>query len=174
MQSPSPHSWRAVNDRQQRFAALHARSNNPVISAASNLATHASQRNARTTLLEAESLLHVLTLSSLPERNYSPDLRPGSEGALTSTCVELFAMGSVAMYLEGPGQQRRSVRILSSQHKRLQPSGADGIRIRHRSISEIEVKTLVDEDGKIAIQADYEGFRFKYPDSEIPWSLVVG
>lgn len=83
-------------------------------------------------------------------------------------------MGSVAMYLEGPGQQRRSVKILSSQLKRIHTGSVDSIRVRNRSISEIEVKTLVDEQGQIAVQTDYDGFRFKYPDSEIPWSLVVG
>ncbi|MGE8225368.1 MULTISPECIES: hypothetical protein [Stenotrophomonas] len=83
-------------------------------------------------------------------------------------------MGSVAMYLEGPGQQRRSVSILSRQNKRLFTGSVDSIRIKNRSISEIEVKTLVDENGNIAVQSDYDGFRFKYPDSEIHWSLVIG
>lgn len=83
-------------------------------------------------------------------------------------------MGSVAMYLEGPGQERRAVSILSRQNKRLFTGSVDSIRIRDRSISEIEVKTLVDKNGKIAIQTDYDGFRFKYPDSEIHWSLVIG
>lgn len=34
--------------------------------------------------------------------------------------------------------------------------------------SEIEMKTLIDANGEIASQVDFDGFRFKYKDSDIP------
>lgn len=83
-------------------------------------------------------------------------------------------MASVAMYLEGPGQERRPVKILSTQSTRLRPGITDGIRIVHPSATSIEMRTLIDEEGKIANQIDFDGFRFKYRDSEIPWNLVFG
>jgi len=78
------------------------------------------------------------------------------------------------MFLEGPGQERRPVKVLSSEHVRLRSGATDGIRIVHPLATQIEVKTLIDADGKIASQVDFDGFRFKYKNSEIPWNLVVG
>jgi len=98
----------------------------------------------------------------------------GHSEAMPILIREICVMGSLAMYLEGPGSQRRSVQVLSSQRKRLHTGSVDSINIRNRSISEVEVKTLVDEHGQIAVQTDYDGFLFKYPNSEIPWSLIVG
>lgn len=83
-------------------------------------------------------------------------------------------MGSVAMFLEGPGQERRPVKVLSTEQVRLRSGATDGIRIVHPLATQIEVKTLIDADGKIASQVDFDGFRFKYKNSEIPWNLVVG
>lgn len=83
-------------------------------------------------------------------------------------------MGSVAMFLEGPGQERRPVKVLSTEQVRLRSGATDGIRIAHPLATQIEVKTLIDADGKIASQVDFDGFRFKYKNSEIPWNLVVG
>ncbi|WP_132864823.1 hypothetical protein [Stenotrophomonas sp. ATCM1_4] len=83
-------------------------------------------------------------------------------------------MGSVAMFLEGPGQERRPVKVLSTEQVRLRSGATDGIRIVHPMATQIEVKTLIDADGEIASQVDFDGFRFKYKDSDIPWTLVVG
>lgn len=82
-------------------------------------------------------------------------------------------MGSVAMYLEGPGQERRPVKLLSTRTMPVKPGLSDGRRITHRS-GEIEVRTLIDDEGKIANQIDFEGFKFKYRESEIQWSLLFG
>jgi len=83
-------------------------------------------------------------------------------------------MGSVAMFLEGPGQERRPVKVLSTEQVRLRSGATDGIRIVHPLATQIEVKTLIDADGEIASQVDFDGFRFKYKNSDIPWTLVVG
>jgi len=84
------------------------------------------------------------------------------------------AMGSVAMYLEGPGQERRPVKLLSTRTMPVKPGLSDGRRIAHRSSGEIEVRTLIDDEGKIANQIDFDGFKFKYRESEIQWSLLFG
>lgn len=83
-------------------------------------------------------------------------------------------MGSVAMYLEGPGQERRPVKLLSTRTMPVKPGLSDGRRITHRSGGEIEVRTLIDDEGKIANQIDFDGFKFKYGESEILWSLLFG
>lgn len=83
-------------------------------------------------------------------------------------------MGSVAMYLDGPGQKRRSVKILATEQIRVSAQSVHSRRDHQPSASEIEVRTLVDEQGNIAKQIDYDGYRFKYRDSEILWNLVLG
>ncbi len=83
-------------------------------------------------------------------------------------------MGSVAMWLEGPGQERRSVKLLSTETKHLKAGLSDGIRFSRPRGQDIELRTLIDDSGKIAKQTDFDGFRFKYQDSDIQWSLVFG
>lgn len=83
-------------------------------------------------------------------------------------------MESVAMYLEGPGQERRPVKLLSTQPMRPRPGASDGKRIMHPKGATVEMRTLIDDQGKIAKQTDFDGFRFKYQDSDIPWNLVFG
>jgi len=39
---------------------------------------------------------------------------------------------------------------------------------------DVEMSTLVDEEGNIARQIDREGFRYRFEGSEMKWSLVVG
>ncbi len=44
----------------------------------------------------------------------------------------------------------------------------------HPKGATVEMRTLIDDQGKIAKQTDFDGFRFKYQDSDIPWNLVFG
>jgi len=83
-------------------------------------------------------------------------------------------MGSIAMWLEGPGQERRSVKLLASRPVLTKPGLADGIHFAPSHGRDIQMRTLIDDEGKIAEQIDFDGFRFKYHDSDIPWSLVFG
>jgi len=46
--------------------------------------------------------------------------------------------------------------------------------LMHGRSGEIEVRTLIDDEGKIANQIDFDGFKFKYRESEIQWSLLFG
>ena len=83
-------------------------------------------------------------------------------------------MGSVSMYLEGPGRVRRPVTLLASEPTQVRPGSSDGIRIAHRRSSEIQMRTLVDDHGNIARQVDYDGYRYKFQGSEMHWDLIVG
>lgn len=79
-------------------------------------------------------------------------------------------MGKVAMYLEGPGHEYRPVKLLPVPPGHAEPDGA-GLQ---PGITVIQIRRLVDEEGRIASQVDFDGFRFKYPGSNIPWFLVFG
>lgn len=79
-------------------------------------------------------------------------------------------MEKVAMYLEGPGHEYRPVTLLSVPPEHSEPETA-GLR---SGITGIQIRRLVDEEGRIANQVDFDGFRFKYAGSNIPWFLVFG
>lgn len=84
-------------------------------------------------------------------------------------------MESMKLYLEGPGQERRPVTIISAEQRRL--SAVRDLPDRFAAAgfdAEVEMKTLMDEDGNVAQQIDREGFRYRFEGSEISWSLVVG
>lgn len=83
-------------------------------------------------------------------------------------------MSSVSMYLEGPGRERRAVTLLSSESVHLRPGSTDGIRIARRGAIRFQVRTLIDGYGNIAKQIDYDGYRYKFQGSELPWDLIVG
>ncbi|WP_442681854.1 hypothetical protein ACSBPQ_09010 [Stenotrophomonas sp. JC08] len=80
------------------------------------------------------------------------------------------------LYLEGPGRERRPVKVVSTERKSLKTvlnlplRGAKGVVMDDM----VEVNTLMDEKGNLAQQIDYEGFRYKFQGSELPWSLIVG
>ena len=83
-------------------------------------------------------------------------------------------MKGIQLYLVGPGQERRPVRLVSTE---LADVRSMGIPIRSGPLTgnfQVEVNMLVDDAGNLARQVDYEGFRYKFNGSEIPWSLVVG
>ncbi len=85
-------------------------------------------------------------------------------------------MKSMKLYLEGPGRERRPVKVVSTERKSLKTvlnlplRGAKGVVMDDM----VEVNTLMDEKGNLAQQIDYEGFRYKFQGSELPWSLIVG
>ena len=80
-------------------------------------------------------------------------------------------MGSVEMYLEGPGQERRPV----TQNSTETMSGHDaGFILGLPVISPIQFNVLVDAKGNHARQVDREGYRYKFTGSEVTWSLSVG
>lgn len=80
-------------------------------------------------------------------------------------------MGSVELYLEGPGQERRPV----TQNSTETVSGQDaGFMLGVPVIRPIQFNVLVHADGNLARQVDREGYRYKFSGSEITWSLSVG
>lgn len=85
-------------------------------------------------------------------------------------------MKSMKLYLEGPGRERRPVKLVSTERKSLRtvsglpPRGGKCVGMEDM----VEVNTLMDEQGNLAQQIDYEGFRFKFQGSQLPWSLIVG
>ena len=85
-------------------------------------------------------------------------------------------MKSMKLYLEGPGRERRPVKVVSTEQK----SFRTVLEIPGRRLAGIgtdrmvEVNTLMDEEGNLAQQIDCEGFRYRFHGSELPWSLIVG
>ncbi len=80
-------------------------------------------------------------------------------------------MKDVRMYLEGPGRERRPVKLVSTEETSF---GALGFA-EHGAISRpIEIKVLADTAGNRARQIDREGFRYRFAGSEVPWALIVG
>lgn len=80
-------------------------------------------------------------------------------------------MGSVELYLEGPGQERRPVTKNSTETVCVRETGFLFIGPADRSV---EFNVLVDAEGNLARQVDREGYRYKFSGSEITWSLSVG
>jgi len=81
----------------------------------------------------------------------------------------------IKLHLEGPGQERRSVRVISTEHRN--PRAVREIPVRWAATSvdvDGEMSTMVGEEGNIAWQIDREGFRYRFEGSEMTWSLVVG
>lgn len=76
-------------------------------------------------------------------------------------------MEVVRMFLEGPGMERRPVKLLGTHNASLRTSQ------QVRPII-VEAQTLVDDEGKLAKQIDIDGFRFQYDRSPIIWSLLYG
>lgn len=84
-------------------------------------------------------------------------------------------MQGIKLYLEGPGQERRSVRVISTEHRSLRAAREVPVRWAATGIDvDVEMSTLVDEEGNVARQIDREGFRYRFDGSEMTWSLVVG
>ncbi len=83
-------------------------------------------------------------------------------------------MAPVSMYLEGPGRERRPVTLLSYENVTLRPGTLDSIRLARTGAKRVRIRTLVGGKGNIAKQVDYDGYRYKFLGSELPWDLIVG
>lgn len=84
-------------------------------------------------------------------------------------------MQGIKLYLEGPGQERRLVKVISTEQKSLKAVREVPIRWAATSVDvDVEMSTLVDEEGNVARQIDREGFRYRFDGSEMTWSLAVG
>lgn len=83
-------------------------------------------------------------------------------------------MKGVQLYLVGPGQERRTVRRIATELADIKTMGIPIRSVPAAANTLVEVNTLADDAGNVARQVDYEGFRYKFKGSEIPWSLVVG
>lgn len=80
-------------------------------------------------------------------------------------------MKDVKMFLEGPGRERRPVKLVSTEEITVGTLGfADHGPVRRP----IEINVLADPAGNLARQVDREGFRYKFSNSEMPWALIVG
>lgn len=85
-------------------------------------------------------------------------------------------MISMKLYLEGPGRERRPVKVVSTERKSLRTMlDVPGRRAVAAGLGRmVEVNTLMDDEGNLAQQIDSEGFRYRFNGSELPWSLIVG
>lgn len=76
------------------------------------------------------------------------------------------------MFLEGPGLERRAVTLLRTERVQLDT-------LLHHATSKaavalIDLNILIDNLGNIATQVDHEGLRYRFPESNAPWALIVG
>ncbi len=84
-------------------------------------------------------------------------------------------MKSMKLYLEGPGRERRPVKVVSTEQRSLRTVlDIPGKRPGGGMDRMVEVNTLMDEEGNLAQQIDCEGFRYRFNGSGLPWSLIVG
>ncbi len=85
-------------------------------------------------------------------------------------------MKSMKLYLEGPGRERRAVKVISTEQRSLRTVlDVPGRRASGPGMERmVEVNTLMDEKGNLAQQIDCEGFRYRFKGSQLPWSLIVG
>lgn len=82
-------------------------------------------------------------------------------------------MADVKLFLEGPGQQRRQVTLLATESRQVTKGSFDGRRVATAGASKVCFHTMIDEDGNIARQVDFDGYRFKFNGSNLPWDLVI-
>ncbi len=76
------------------------------------------------------------------------------------------------MFLEGPGLERRPVQLL-----RIERVPLDSL-LHHATskaaVALIDLHILIDNLGNVATQVDHEGLRYRFPESNAPWALIVG
>lgn len=81
-------------------------------------------------------------------------------------------MNGLNMFLEGPGLERRSVRLLRTERVPLDTL------LRHATskaaVALVDLHIMVDALGNVATQVDHEGLRYRFPESNAPWALMVG
>lgn len=81
-------------------------------------------------------------------------------------------MNGLNMFLEGPGLERRAVKLLRTERVPL-----DDL-LRHAAsraaAALIDLHVMIDNLGNIATQVDHEGLRYRFSGSKAPWALMVG
>lgn len=82
-------------------------------------------------------------------------------------------MDQIKFFLEGPGRQRRSVSLLATESKTIAKDCTDGRRVATLGLNDTCLLTMIDEQGNIAKQIDFNGYRFKFHDSNLPWDLMI-
>lgn len=80
-------------------------------------------------------------------------------------------MNNVKMYLEGPGRERRPVKLVSTEEACIDVFGFTDHGATRRPV---EINVLADPAGNLARQVDREGYRYKFTGSEVPWALIIG
>lgn len=82
-------------------------------------------------------------------------------------------MDKIKFFLEGPGRQLRLVTLLATESRNIVKGSSDGRRVATMGLSDVCFHTMVDEQGNIAKQVDFDGYRFKFHDSNLPWDLMI-
>lgn len=82
-------------------------------------------------------------------------------------------MDQIKFFLEGPGRQRRLVTLLATESKNIADDCTDGRRVATLGLNDAGLLTMIDEQGNIAKQIDFDGYRFKFNDSNLPWDLMI-
>ena len=82
-------------------------------------------------------------------------------------------MHNIQFFLEGPGRQLRAVTLLATESKNVPKGSNDGRRVATMGLSDVCFHTMVDAQGNIAKQIDFDGYRFKFRDSNLPWDLMI-
>jgi len=82
-------------------------------------------------------------------------------------------LDKIKFFLEGPGRQRRLVTLLATESRNIAKGSSDGRRVATMGLSDVCFHTMVDEHGNIAKQIDFDGYRFKFRDSNLPWDLMI-
>ncbi len=84
-----------------------------------------------------------------------------------------LAVKNVRLYLEGPGQELRPVKLLSTERVDIRTTSIPRKLGLAAENAWVDLNVLVDEQGNEAKQVDAEGFKYRFNGSAIPWSLVV-
>lgn len=83
-------------------------------------------------------------------------------------------MEHVNLFLEGPGRERRPVKLVASEDVPMEQYLGTALHSKKPRGATFCRRTLVDERGNIAHQIDQAGLRYKFEGSDIPWALIVG
>jgi len=84
-----------------------------------------------------------------------------------------MSLDKIKFFLEGPGRQRRLVTLLATESRNVAKGSSDGRRVATMGLSDVCFHTMIDEQGNIAKQIDFDGYRFKFHDSNLPWDLMI-
>jgi len=77
------------------------------------------------------------------------------------------------LFLEGPARERREVKVFDRAVSNGRRPAVDTPRQGILNGETYVKQTLADSNGNIARQIDYDGYRYKFEDSELVWTLAV-